>query len=306
MALGIVAVCAVLATRAQISTPPQPGAVLLKCDEVTESSGLARSRLEDDLLWTHNDSGDGPRLFAFGSQGGWRATVHLTKAKAIDWEDMCSFDRDGKHYLAVADSGDNLRQRKSVVIYGVEEPQLQTRPAADTPAKLSSDLRFEIHVRYPAGAADCEALAYDPWREQLILVTKESLRARIYAISFAPAGGRQETQAQEIGSVILPMVTGATISDDGQMLALATYGPTCLLRRPSATDWSKSTREQRKEATWVPPNADELELVPAPPRRQGEAVCFDRTGTRLLMTSEGHPMPLFNVDATSVKENETK
>lgn len=306
MALAIVSACAVLATRAQIwAPPPPPGAVLLDCDEVTESSGLARSRLEDDLLWTHNDSGDVPRLFAFDSQGSWRATVRLAKAKALDWEDMCSFDRDGKHYLAVADSGDNRRQRKSVVIYGVEEPQLQ-KQRADKPSKLSSELRFEIHVRYPAGAADCEALAYDPWRKQLILVTKEALRARIYAISFNPAGGKQETQAQQIGSVILPMVTGATVSDDGQMLALATYGPSCLLRRPSQTDWSKATSEQRTQATWMPANAEGLELVPAPPRRQGESICFDRTGTRLLMTSEGHPMPLFTVDATPVKEDETK
>jgi hypothetical protein len=300
LAISLVWACSALATRGQISAPP-PGAVLLKCNEVTESSGLARSRLRENVLWTHNDSGDAPRLFAFDSAGRWQATLQIKGASAIDWEDMCSFTRAGKHYLAVADVGDNGRQREHVVIYGFEEPDLQTLrdEARDKPANISINLQFELRVRYPAGAADCEALAYDPWREQFILATKEQLRSRIYAVSFDPATRKQETQAQQIGSLVLPMVTGASISDDGEVLALATYGPTCLLRRPRHIEWSQASHQERGNAAWVPPNADELELVPAPPRRQGESICFDRSGKHLLMSSEGYPMPLFTVEATA-------
>jgi hypothetical protein len=129
-----------------------------------------------------------------------------------------------------------------------------------------------------------------------VLATKESLRSRLFAVEFDPRKRQQEVTAELIGSVVLPMVTGASISDDGRLLALSTYGPTCLLRRPDGVDWAQASQAQRRRATWRPKSAEELELVPAPPRRQGEAVCFDKSGTALLMTSEGTPMPLWSVD----------
>ena len=36
-------------------------------DELTESSGLAVSRTQPGVLWSHNDSGDGPNLYAMRS-----------------------------------------------------------------------------------------------------------------------------------------------------------------------------------------------------------------------------------------------
>lgn len=303
LVVALVCACSALATRAQIASLP-PGTVVLRCSQVSESSGLARSRLRGDLFWTHNDSGDSPRLFAFDSRGLWHATLKLKHAAALDWEDMCSFTRDGKHYLAIADVGDNGRARKEVVIYGVREAAVT--PIRDEgraqPAELAANVNFEIHVHYPDGAADCEAMAYDPWREQFILVTKANLEARIYVVAFNPEVGKQKVNAEQIGSLFLPMVTGASIADDGQTLALATYGPTCLLRRPRNVDWHTANAQQRKTATWAPPSQDELELLPAPPRRQGESICFSEDGTHLFLTSEGQPMPLFTVGIATTEK----
>ena len=36
---------------------------------VTESSGVVVSRIHPGVLWTHNDSGDGPYLYATDLQG---------------------------------------------------------------------------------------------------------------------------------------------------------------------------------------------------------------------------------------------
>jgi hypothetical protein len=282
-----------LTSRGQIN-PADSGAVLLDSNLVTESSGLARSRQAEDRLWTHNDSGDSPRLFAVTRQGNFLASLTIQHAQAVDWEDMCSFTRNGTDYLAVADVGDNVEMRKEVVIYGVEEPALP-ESNRETLA-LSTRLKFELHVRYPKGPVNCEAIAYDPWRQQFILATKERLWSHIYAVDFDPHKSQQSTTAQLIGSLILPMVTGAAISDDGQLLALSTYGPTCLLRRKPDVDWTAASEAERRQAKWYPKSSEELELVPAPPRRQGEAVCFDTTGSKLLMTSEGSPMPLWTVD----------
>src|SRR5688500_17838526 len=51
----------VAATPAQIAT--------LADRAVRESSGLVASRREPGLFWTHNDSGDGPLVYAFDRAG---------------------------------------------------------------------------------------------------------------------------------------------------------------------------------------------------------------------------------------------
>src|SRR5690606_17919192 len=94
--------------------------VILDSNELSESSGVAQT---GPLIWTHNDSGDVPRLFAFFEDGTLRGQFLIRGAQAIDWEDMCAFQRGGKRYLAVGDIGDNLANRQSVFVYVVEVPE---------------------------------------------------------------------------------------------------------------------------------------------------------------------------------------
>ncbi len=267
-----------------------PGTVWVEWKDLPESSGLARSRRTERLLWTHNDSGDGPRLFAFDADGRMHAIVELKGVEPIDWEDMCSFTWNDQPYLAVADVGDNGFNRKHVTIYGIKEPEIELIPvgAEGKDAKLNKikvEVDFEVKVKYPDGPVNCEAMAYDPWRQQFILASKEQLQSQLFAVPFDPTDHKQDHKAKRIGKFLVPVVTGASISDDGRLLALGTYGPTCLLRRQSETPSA--------DAVWISKTNDELELITAPMRRQGESICFDRSGTKLLMTSEGQPMPLF-------------
>lgn len=292
-----VLVCAGFQFGLKGHTKPPPGAIVLDSSLVNESSGLARSNLDEQLLWTHNDSGDSARLFAFTRQCNLWAVVTLDGAKAVDWEDMCAFTHKGKRMLAVADVGDNGHGRDHVVIYGLEEPKVESPDSSSKFAtRMKVKVQFQINVRYPSGPQNCEAIAYDPWREQFVLASKEQFRSRIYALDFDPAIPSQDKMARQIGTVIAPLVTGAAISDDGRSFVLATYGPSCLLKRDSKADWDSASAEQRRQASWNFAGDGELKLIPAPPRQQGEAVCFDKTGTSLLMTSEGSPMPLWSVD----------
>ncbi len=187
------------------------------------------------------------------------------------------------------DVGDNAFARKHVIIYGLKEPKVEYQPAgadrrASKPTKESTKADFEVHVTYPAGPLNCEALAYDPWRKEFILASKEEFRSQIFAVAFDPEAGKQEARAQWLTTVPVPFVTGASISDDGKLLALGTYGPTCILRR--------TTGEPSPSANWKSDKDGELELLPAPSRKQGESICFDKDATRLMMTSEGQPMLL--------------
>src|SRR5205085_4228948 len=57
---------------------------------ITESSGIVASRRNPDIFWTHNDSGDGPLLYAFDRKGRSRGRWRVTDAQAIDWEDIAA------------------------------------------------------------------------------------------------------------------------------------------------------------------------------------------------------------------------
>ena len=60
----------------------------LKDPEIVESSGLALSLYRNKRLWTHNDSGGGPRLYAIGKRGQTTGRYYLENARAWDWEAM--------------------------------------------------------------------------------------------------------------------------------------------------------------------------------------------------------------------------
>jgi hypothetical protein len=60
----------------------------LKNPGINESSGLAASRSNPGIYWTHNDSGDEPFVYAFDATGESRGVFRVTGAQARDWEDM--------------------------------------------------------------------------------------------------------------------------------------------------------------------------------------------------------------------------
>ena len=104
---------------------PAPATIdrVLQDPVIKESSGLARSRLSDTRLWTHNDSGGGNTIYALGSGGKISATYQLTGASYKDWEGMASAIKDGVSYLYVGDIGDNGKKRPSIFVHRVREPQ---------------------------------------------------------------------------------------------------------------------------------------------------------------------------------------
>ena len=70
------------ATPLQIAT--------LEDRSIRESSGVVASRKNPGLFWTHNDSGDGPFVYAFDRAGRGRGTFRVEGAKALDWEDIAA------------------------------------------------------------------------------------------------------------------------------------------------------------------------------------------------------------------------
>ena len=89
---------------------------LLQSDAISESSGLVASRTHDGVFWTHNDSGDAPRIFAIDRSGALLAEVVVEGARNRDWEDIAI---DDTGHLFLADIGNNGSQRLDLTVYKV-------------------------------------------------------------------------------------------------------------------------------------------------------------------------------------------
>jgi hypothetical protein len=212
---------------------------------VRESSGIAVRRTYSGVLWTHNDSGDGPYLYATDLRGRNRGWLLVPGARAFDWEDIAlgpcppaarRRPAPARQCIYLADTGDNSEGRPSVQVYAVPEPEPpigrgDTLRATAAPAMLQ--------LRYPDGAHDVEAIYVSPRDSALYLVSKGRGGAiRVYRV--APSQWLEPDvvvaalvqtldirPSQEAGRVI----TGAGVRPDGRMIALRTYDEIYLFHR---------------------------------------------------------------------------
>src|SRR5882672_6380168 len=89
--------------------------------EIPEASGLAVSRRNPGILWSHNDSGHAPVLFAVDAAGALRGRVRVP-ILTRDWEDVSAARCPAGDCLYIADIGDNGLARRRIQIYRVPEP----------------------------------------------------------------------------------------------------------------------------------------------------------------------------------------
>jgi hypothetical protein len=236
---------------------------------VTESSGVAVSQRQADLLWTHNDAPGELVLHALGMDGAWRGAVTVEGLEGEDWEDLSLAPCPGgagsaaraQDCLWVADLGDNAADRESVSVHAVREPE----PDAGS-ARAVASARF----RYPEGPADAEAIALGPDGDLLVVTKGEDGSARLYRVAWPGADSGPEAGAAtgpregpdagpggspgavDVGGVAvaellatLPLdvgrredrITGAATSPDGSTLAVRSHVAIHLfpLDRPGAS-----------------------------------------------------------------------
>ena len=248
---------------------------------IAESSGIAASRLRDGVFWTHNDSDDGPRLYAFDKAGRDLGSVTLEGAKARDWEDIASFERGGKSWLLVGDIGNNLRDQKTGTLYLVPEPAIDPDNPADTQVAPAVTIRFS----YADGPQDCEALAVDATAGKIYLAAKALLPlCKIYELPLSDEQPAEPLTARHVATVTISLATGMDISPDGRRMVICNYSEAAELTRHEDESWAKA-----------------LDRLPRrlglPSRRQGEAICYGSDGRSLYLTSEQLPTPLLELPA---------
>jgi hypothetical protein len=237
----------------------------------TELSGLVRSRTQRDLLWSNNDSGAGPELYALRTDGRVAARPQVAGAEAVDWEDIATGPgANGSALLYIGDIGDNTAARPTIDVYRVAEPKVGV-PATAPAARLT--------LRYPDRPHDAEALLVDPIRGELVIVTKFVGGARAYRTS---ARARAGTYTLTGGpNVDLSFVTAGDVSADGRIVVLRGYDRVGV--------WVRRGRERLTTTLARAPCVSPTSLIG---EGQGEAIALDRHGTSFVTVPEGSPATL--------------
>ncbi len=126
-------------------------------DEISESSGLAASRCQSDVLWTHNDSGDDAFIYAINAKGDPLGTWKVEGARNADWEDIATFkDRTGKCFVYIAETGNNKLKRPDHIVYRIIEPTVGPDDASSSRTKpLDTSTAESLRFLYPDFGSGC-------------------------------------------------------------------------------------------------------------------------------------------------------
>lgn len=245
---------------------------------LNEGSGLARSRVNDGIWYTHNDSGGKPEIFAFNLEGQLLGIFTITGAEARDWEDMASGPcpkQQDDHCIYIGDIGDNKRQRENITLYAVKEP---VRHLMEMGLKIQEPVPVFWHqdLVYPNGPKNAETLLVNPITGIISIVTKEANgESEIYNVIDDKLVFEKTLQFSG-ESKLEKLATGGEWSPDGQKVVIRTYS--------HAYIWS------------VPELFDKNPVkITLPEEQQGEAISFT-SDNQLLTCSEGTPMVLHKTE----------
>lgn len=258
--------------------------------QLREVSGLAASTRHEGVLWLHDDGGNPARLFAVTTSGRRLASFNVDGVVKTDWEDMESFRLDGRSYLLVADIGDNGGLRRSLQMHVFEEPEELTNGRLH-PA-------WSIAFRYPDGPRDAEAVAVDPVRGEVLLVSKKRQPPQLFVLPLRPPTvklltarpqgtlygmpGLEDGADTEGRTPLARQVTAASLSPDRSTLAVMTYRHLLLYPRREGQDWAN--------AITGTPRVEPLPWLP-----QAEALGWSDDGGALYATGEFMPAPLYRI-----------
>ena len=260
-----------LARKAEGAEAPPETVSTLSDPRITESSGLVVSTVDDDLVYTINDSGSSPIVYAVDLSSG--DTVGATKLDAtlVDTEAL-SIDRQGT--LWIADTGDNRANRTDVALYST--PSLGRTERAATSVK-----RYPIS--YPGGPLDVEALAVNPVTDEKFLISKGLFGGTVFALPDPLVEG-QDNRASALEGDIPGIITDASFTPDGRYVVARDYSEAYVL----------------DASTWQIVASPEL-----PGADQGETLAFEASGRSFLVGSEGAGSPLIRIAFTEPEPAES-
>ncbi|MEO7996082.1 MAG: hypothetical protein ABI852_01490 [Gemmatimonadaceae bacterium] len=267
--------------------------------DLVESSAAVISPALPDVVFTINDSGNDPVLFAMDTSGNLRGRWKIDGASNKDWEaasrgpctSVAPATTATAYCLFIGDVGDNGAVRKVVTLYQLAEPLLSDGKTAGSIAAT------RLSFRYPDFPHDVEAM-YVGADRTTYLITKRPLkdgsgalrRSLVFAIPASAWLQRDTVVATLVDSLaIVPgssawrSITDASLSSDSRLLAVRTYGQVYVFATDSLTG---------RVLNAIPPTICNIEGVET---KRGEGVTWTGNNTQLLLTNEGRNAPMHRI-----------
>lgn len=265
-----VSTCPVFSAATVIASPNDPA--------LPEASGLAASRRNANILWTHNDAGNPEHFFALNLLTAKRvATFVISGNDNGDWEDIAIGPgaQAGTGALYIGRIGDQSGQRE---IVRVPEPTVNANATPGTfPATGVERFRFN----YPGATTyNAETLLVD--LDGTVYVVTKSYQGTSKVFRYPPPLNASVIATLEfIADVAFNVAstvpndrqaTGGSISPAGDEIVIKTYNQTYLWKRQAGQSLGAALQGSRCE-------------LPTP--GGSEAIAFSADGNRLYSLSEG-------------------
>lgn len=260
----------------------------LSSSAIDEASGICASREHSNVIYTHNDSGGGNKIYAIDATSGHlRATITLDHASNHDWEDICCGPcPNGGNCIYIGDIGGNYHGHVNN-IYKIKEPS------------SIKDQHISVHsgdkLHFSWDEQNAETLMVDP-QANLYVVSKVSNghHAKITRIPKSAWGSGHTYNANDNAAHTVHMTSphndpvGGDISPDGHEVLLKQQDHVLYYFVPDGN---------------ILKALDDRTAIDEPYRheRQGEAVCWDNHGSGYYTLSEGTHVDLNYYKRTSSK-----
>lgn len=255
--------------------------------EIRESSGLAASQCQQNVLWTQNDSGDGAYIYAIDTSAKLLGVWRVAGATNTDWEGIAlRKEPDGTCRIYIGEIGNNRLARETGAVYRIPEPNAADGKGSTKRDPKQTEKAEKLTFSYPDSRQNAEALMVHPQTGDIYVISKVLLGAAgVYKIK--PVFDEAETQtATRVGELSLPavpngLVTSGDISPDGGRVIISDYFAGYELTLPHTAKGFDDIW------TVLPVRVD------IGKREIGEGVAYSADGNAIFSTSEKANSPLY-------------
>jgi hypothetical protein len=237
--------------------------------KLKEVSGVASSIKNKGMLWTHNDSGNGPEIYLLNDRLDVVATCHLNGIENRDWEDIAvgPGPDPSKTYVYVGDIGDNKAAFPYKYIYRFEEPLVSSGQSEIQVSSID-----KIVFQLPDEIKDAESLMIDHRTRNLYVVSKREDPVYLYEIKF-PYSTSDTLKASKVMSLPFPQIVSADYCSQRGDVLMKNY--------ESVFYWENSANEDL--VTLLKRQPVHVEYAEEP---QGEAIAWAVDGSGFYTLSE--------------------
>jgi hypothetical protein len=234
-------------------------------DALAEPSGLVVSPLEPDVLWSHNDAGDEPRLIAMSPDGETLRKYLVANVAMGDWEDLAIVGST----LWIGDLGTDADSPPLLV--AVPLPIVGPGDEEDG-VVVPEDV---LAVSFPGARPDVEAIFYDERSARMVLVSRATgAVTEVFTVDLS--------DGDAVSLTALAFGQGALDGDGEVTGGAATTDRFALRTRSSAFVWERGMGDLH----------DAFESAPCPVAVDGtpggETIAFDGDRTVYLLGDESH------------------